>query len=348
MLKNTSVIYPVLLMKSTEKRSLSTLGKIMGVSGKTVKKMLRTHNKNLDLSRKTGQELFKNNKKLTLAVDDTLVQKRYAKEMVGVGDHFDTSLYRKISGYRLIAAVVTNGFDTVPIDFDFLFGKELLSNGEVMLSKLDFIKRSYGTALKTFPDKQIYLAADGLFSSEAILAWCKAAKILANMRIHANRRVIFKGESCKLNEIKDLIPRGRQRARTAEIIWRDIHLYVTAEKRVSKNGTESVVYIVSTYKARPIDHVEAYKRRWPIEKCFRTTKQYLGLKECFSTDLETQRDHISAVFLAYAIAHLEKKRLKFDTPEMAIKAVKQQDWEFANNRIARSVEIFGGLATALS
>ncbi|WP_419024488.1 transposase [Holdemanella sp.] len=34
--------------------------------------------------------------------------------------------------------------------------------------------------------------------------------------------------------------------------------------------------------------VELYSRRWAIECCFKSCKQYLGLdKECFSTDFDT-------------------------------------------------------------
>ncbi len=90
----------------------------------------------------------------------------------------------------------------------------------------------------------------------------------------------------------------------------------------SKNGKESIVYQVSTYFAKPSKHVKTYKKRWPIEKMFRTTKQHLGLQECQSTKVETQLNHAAAVFLAYSYVVVQQKKKKFKTPEEALRAAK--------------------------
>lgn len=55
--------------------------------------------------------------------------------------------------------------------------------------------------------------------------------------------------------------------------------------------------------------MKTYKKRWPIEKMFRTIKQHLGLQECQSTKMDTQLNHAAAVLLAYSnIVFLQKKR----------------------------------------
>ena len=54
------------------------------------------------------------------------------------------------------------------------------------------------------------------------------------------------------------------------------------------------------------DHVVAYSRRWPIDKSFRTMKQYLGLCNCQLRDGIKQTFHILNVFMAYAVATIEK------------------------------------------
>ncbi|MBM3886590.1 transposase [Candidatus Dependentiae bacterium] len=68
------------------------------------------------------------------------------------------------------------------------------------------------------------------------------------------------------------------------------------------------------------EHVSHYSKRWSIEMLFRTTKQSIGLQECQSRSLVIQQNHVAAVLLAYAIAQLEMKKYKLDTPESAIRA----------------------------
>lgn len=55
------------------------------------------------------------------------------------------------------------------------------------------------------------------------------------------------------------------------------------------------------YKALPREHVEHYAKRWRIEMLNRTTKQSIGIGECFSRKLEIQHNHVAAVLLAYAL-----------------------------------------------
>jgi len=76
------------------------------------------------------------------------------------------------------------------------------------------------------------------------------------------------------------------------------------------------------------------------QKFIRTSKQYLGLQECFSTKFETQKNHVASVFLAYAIAQLEMKKRKLKTPEEAIRALKKKNVNFLLSRIPSQVEVF--------
>jgi hypothetical protein len=153
---------------------------------------------------------------------------------------------------------------------------------------------------------------------------------------------VFKGQHYKLNEIKYLKLNGRWMARSIHVKWHDLVLNITAEKRIDKHKKESIVFIVSTYKGRPNQHVKAYKRQWPIEKKNRTAKQFLGLEECFSTQLEVQEDHVAAVFLAYSMLQLEMKLRRYDTPEDAIRALKHKSLDSLTDRFCRLDEIFGG------
>lgn len=328
---------------STGKRSFEGLGRIINKTGKTIKKHLMLASISFSLSHKIAQSMFKKSKILTLAIDDTLIQKIYSQFMVGSGRFFDTKIYRKIVAYRLISSLLTDGRYAIPIGCGFLFDKELLTGNEIVKDKIDFVKEFILLAHRLFPEKKIRVAADGLFASVEFLKWCLDNKIEADLRMHSNRKVEYKGQLYKLNEIKRMkLGRGWM-ARSIRVKWHDLDLNITAEKRINKNKKETIVFIVSTYKGRPNQHVKAYKRRWPIEKKYRTAKQFLGLEECFSTQLEVQEDHAAAVFLAYSILQLEMKLRKHDTPEHAIRALKHKNIDSLMHRFCRLDEIFGAI-----
>ena len=340
---NTKIIYPLLIILSIKKRSFAALGEQIDRSGDTVKRRLISADDSKNISHMLAQYLFKGCKSLIMSVDDTLLAKIHSMFMVGAGKNFDTKTNRCIMSYRLIVGALTDGKIIAPIDFGFIFTKELLSENDLVKTKLDFIKQFLAVAKKLFPDAKIKIAADGLFASVDTLKWCLDANTPAVMRMHNNRVVTFKNKSCKISEITCIKPRGRQIARAIKIIWHDLELYLAAERRIDKHGIESVVYLVATYQVRPIQYVRDYKKRWPIEKFFRTSKQHLGIAECFSTQLETQEKHIAAVLLAYAMVQLEMKKQKLDTPEAAIRALKHYDPQSLTQRFMRFDQIFGGV-----
>lgn len=129
-------------------------------------------------------------------------------------------------------------------------------------------------------------------------------------------------------------------ARTINATWYGMSLFFTAERRIDKNGEESIVFLVATYKTKPSDRVNNYKKRWPIEKVIRTCKQHPGLQECFSTVLETQQDHIAAVLLAYTLIQLSMKKHGFKTPEEVMRAANFKNYQAALECFSSLDQIF--------
>lgn len=340
---NSSVMYALLLVLSTAKRSFEQLGKIAKMGGKEIRRRLPKSEISLRKSHVIALRLFKNCTVLTLIIDDTLMKKIHSHGMVGSAWHFDTKTNSTVKSYRLLAAAITNGRFTIPIEFGFMFPKEILMSLDQEKSKLDFIKEFYDSATRLFPEKKIKIAADGLFASVEFLLWCSSNNIDVIVRMHSNRKVECKGISHKIREMKELMPRGKQMARTIQVRWHELILYLTAERRIDKHGNESIVFLAATYKQRPRQYIHDYKLRWPIEKFFRTSKHYLGLEECFSRKLHVQTDHVASVFLAYALAQREMKNKKLKTPEQAIRAIKQGKLPGLIIRFDRLDQIFDGV-----
>ena len=136
-------------------------------------------------------------------------------------------------------------------------------------------------------------------------------------------------------------PKGRQMSRTIAAIWHDMPLFITAQRRLDRHGKETIVYLASTYKAKPRKHVANYRKRWLIEKFFRTAKQHLGLRDCFSRKITIQLCHIAGVFIGYSILQIVRKKLKHKTPEESIRHLRRQKVPVVKQRVYSLVEIFG-------
>lgn len=341
--KNTLLDYVLLIIMSTTKEfSFEALGRLIKKSGDSIARLLRPASQNFELMQKIAVVFFKDTQTLTLSLDDTLIKKITSQWMEGSGWFFDTKIGRRVTAYKLLLATISDGKYTFPVMASLIFTPELVLPKD-RESKEERVKSIIVAILKLFPNKNIIIAVDGAFATKAFLTWCIENKLNAEMRMHSNRVVEYKGQRLPVRDIKALVPKGRQMARTIRATWHGLNLDITAERRIDKHGDESIVFQAATYRAKPAEHVKAYKRRWPIEKVIRTSKQKLGLGNCFSTKLDTQFNHISSVLLAYCLAQLERKKRKLATPEDAIRALEHKNINHLRRAFLSLDEIFGGV-----
>ena len=315
-IKNTLLAYPALLITST-KKSFAALGRKIKATGKTISKTLRDHCESYGVLENLAVKKFANKKELVLVFDETLIKKIYSRLMEGTGYFYDTGLFRRIMAYKLLAALLTDGSLTLPLSATFLFTKELVPNSKE--DKSVWIKKIIMHVKGLFPKTRIIIAADGAFASKEFLRWCVDNGLPIEVRMRSNCRVDSKGVSLLIRDIKSLKPKGRQMARTIAVLWHGIPLFITAQRRIDKNGKETVVFQAATFKAKPMRHVTIYRCRWTVELMFRTIKQNLGLQQCLSRKIEMQRNHVASVLLAYALVQCDSQNRKLPNPEAALK-----------------------------
>lgn len=333
--------YPILNLVSTGKKSFENLGRTIKKCGNTISRLLQPSSTSLQYAQYLCRSLFRDKKKLFCIIDDTLIKKIYSQWMQGAGMFYDGKAGKRIMAYRLVLCLISDGKLAMPIECAYLFSKELL---ELIPNKFetkdDIAKIFIEAAIKLFGKEKIIVVADGLYATVNLLKWCSENKIAAEMRMHSNRVVLFKGEKTslkKLSKKNGIQPVGRQMARTISVLWHDMNLEITIVRRIDKHGDESIVFQVATYKALPRDHVKAYKARWVIEKMIRTSKQHLGLGECFAKKLQKQRDHVASVLLTYALVQLDMKKRRCKTPEEAIRHCKTKNANFLMRRFIDSL-----------
>lgn len=338
MQKSTNICYPLLLIVSIGKKSFTTLGKTIEKSGDTIRRLLNPADITFRLLESIALYLFRNKKELIVSIDDTLIKKFFSKKIEGTDLFFDTKSNSMIMSYKCLIVAISDTKYTIPLRCSFLPSKDMMENAAEF--KEGLVKQIILEIQKLFPDKILIFTADGAFATKSLIKWAIHSMIKVEMRIHSNRVVLYKGEKIQIRHIKDCMPKGRHMARTIQAIWHDLPVEITAERRINRNGEESIVYLVATYKAKPAKHVAVYKRRWPLEKVIRTTKQHLGLQECFSTNLDVQFKHVASVLLAYAFAQIERKKQSFHSPEDAIRWLKKQKFDFLKQRFTSLDHIF--------
>ena len=348
---NTNLTYPILLIMSNGKRSFENMGRTIGKSGDTVRRMLRSAQENHETLRVICKFFFKNAKQLFVVIDDTLIRKVSSHLMQGSGWHFDTKIGRSIIAFRLMVCLITDGKSALTIDSAYLFAKELIDliKDQKFPSKNDIAKSMVLTAKKLFPRKRLTVVADWLFATLEFVLWCKQHRIRLEVRMHSNRKVVYKNTELSVKELAlrfNIVPNGRKMVRTVHVVWHGICLWLTVVRRINKHGIETIVFQAATYKDKPIKHKLAYDKRWNIEKLFRTGKQALGLSDCYSLKLTVQHSHVTSVLLASTLVQIEKKEKRFDKPEAAIRHLKTQNVSTVLNRFSPVNQIFRNLRGA--
>jgi Transposase DDE domain len=323
-----NLTYSVLSILSTAKNSFENFGKMICKSGKTIARWLSHEEKVFNNLKKIALAAFLNKKKLFLIIDDSFIRKIHSLCIEGTGWFYDTKLHRSNPALRLILAILSDGKINIPIYDNFWLCSELIKASCIQnQTKEAFIKAAYQIVQDLFPAAEIIVLVDGLFATIELLHWASKENIMLEARMHSNRIVEYKGQKYslkKLSQLKRVRLVNRMMQRTVEARWQNIDLQITISKRIDRHQEESIVFQVSTKKCEPRQHVALYKKRWPIEKAFRTTKQSLGLEECFSTDFQKQKNHVASVFQAYVLLQLEAKRLRLKSPEAAARHYKEK------------------------
>jgi hypothetical protein len=196
----TFISYPVLLLASiVGKKSFERLGDFAGLSGKTVCRLIKSAQESHEWLDRLVLKKFKNKKILYLSIDDTKIRKIYSECMEGTDEHYDSEFAKKITAYKLLTAMLSDGNFSIPLNSMLLFSKELVP--DIGLKKSEWIKNIILKIQKMFPNAKIYVVLDGSFTTKDFLQWCTDNKIKTEVRMKSNCVVTVNGEKKKVKEI---------------------------------------------------------------------------------------------------------------------------------------------------
>jgi hypothetical protein len=331
------ITYTSFLVSTYGKKSMRNMALSSNTTDKVVKNSMPPSDENIAALERIAIEQFKESKRLTLVIDSTSVAKKDSRCIENASHYYNTKTGRMEMCIKTLVGAITDGKYTFPISVMFPRNSNFYDDAIEHNRQLFFLIIQKTREL--FPKTLLTVVADGEFSNDAILKYLSIHNIHFDMRIASNRIISFAGKEQQIKKFKHLKVSNRRSRRTIRAQRNGLWVYITAILRVNKRGNKSIIYIVSTYKAEPRVHTNEYKKRWTIETIFRTVKQSLGIKDCFSTKGIAQVNHITATFVAYALMQLERKRMRLSCPEEAISLHRERSiknrkiWEpsFARN-----------------
>lgn len=345
MFANINLNYIVALLMSTGKRSFAQLAQIFGFHESTMRRQIPPAKKSIECLKSIAEALFGKEDIICLVFDDSKLNKMHSKFMQGAAKFFFEKFGRRFMAFKIIVAAITSGKNIIPVDFEYMNAAEYTELDPALkkFDKAKYMKTVYDQVKILFPSSEIVIIADGLFGTVDVLKFTVSNNIKAVFRCAKNRKILYQNKKNALTEIADLERQKNQNSRTIQAVWHEMNLYFTSVQRVDKHKEISMIYLVSTFvdQNKPSLLSELYQKRWMIEKMFRTTKQSLGLGECFSRILEKQREHVAAVFLAYAILQMKQKQNDLASPEEAKRQLIGKKIATTKSRINALGRIFG-------
>jgi hypothetical protein len=302
------------------KKNCSSMARNLGIPSKRIYKLFDNAEVKVASIRSQLQSIAKEtrsvNEMRVFAIDGTNIVKAFAEKIQNLALDYDGVLRRPAKGLSVMVASLLMGGNVIPLDFSFWKNSKKKKKSRNKKSKGKKIKDpNYKTKIELAIELIIawkelilfdYIAMDGAFSSEAMISFLDRENLKYSMRIARSRKVIINGVELKLNEQPPLKLVRNERQKSAKGLYKGHACTFTVQKRKKRKGGWETIYVISNMELSAKDHIAAYNRRWPIDKSFRSMKQYLGFKDCQMCDGLKQTLHIFSVFLAYALATLEK------------------------------------------
>ena len=269
-------------------------------------------------------------------IDETLIEKMFSEKMEAAAPNWSSIHNDTMNGHAIVAAVITNGKITIPLTFKTWYSEKTFPDRHKTRIKL---AQELMIEIKSqLPDLMFLL--DGGFSSEDMLSFCMTNEIKYCMRFHSNKKVVINNKEAQIRNHGLIKISGKRKRRAVRGFYKGIGAYFVAFKRLDKKGKVKMVYLVTSEKESPKETIQTYKKRWNIEKFFRTAKQHLGLRDCQALSAAKQEAHIFAVFVIYAWLQIQKFNRKAKNPERILHKIRKQK----NGNLLVQFETFCGVA----
>jgi len=220
----------------------------------------------------------------SIIIDDTTINKEFAKRIEGCSWVWSSAHERVLYGYSLVVLAWSDGITTVPITW------RVYKKGSGK-TKVDIAVELLSYAKITLNIKPDFVLFDAFYAADKIIKRCEEYgwKYLGRV---------------KRNRLLDGVRVARLRKHP---YWNETGVLSCGERaRIVRDGKR--YFITNEFDSTRKEIVTLYGDRWPIEEVFRVLHSELGIDECQSRSLIAQTNHCGLCMLGYAVLASEQTR----------------------------------------
>lgn len=233
--------------------------------------------------------LFKTLEKISvgyLIIDDTTINKEYARVIECCHWLWSTNGSRYIFGYNIVVLMWSNGVITVPLKWSF-YKKESEKKDQVTKIDLTLLLLEYAKIDLCVATNEIMF--DSFYSAQSILKRCEEYRWFYYTKVKSNRTL--DGTQAK--------------KRHRNPYWEETGMLSCGLKaRVIRYGKR--YFLTNDFEKSKAEVIASYDSRWKIEEVFRMLHDQLGFDECASRSFAAQSAHATFAMTAYTILASQK------------------------------------------
>jgi putative transposase len=249
-----------------------------------------------------------------IILDETDVDKSFAKHMQGLSWIFSHRKNKYIFGLHIVVMVWTNETITLPLAWKIYSKQSGKTKIDLAMELIDYCLNK----LKIVPKAFLF---DSFYAAEPVLK-----QLIKKHQYFYSQ--LPKGRLFNKKALRE-VNKGRPYWQEVGVIKGSIKVQVVRNRRK--------YYVTNAIGITRKEQLATYKIRWKIEEVFRFVKQELGFERCHVQSLRGQNNHFGTCFYIYG--KLQDIAEKTQMTDYAIKLKATQDRSFVNQL---------GLATLLT
>jgi putative transposase len=212
-----------------------------------------------------------------LILDDSTLDKPYARHIDLVGWHWSGKHHRVVKGLNLLTLIWTDGDRHVPCDYD------LYDKARDGFSKNDLFAQQLRTAKEHGLNPKC-ICFDSWFSSLANLKLIRSLGWTWLGRLKSNRKVRVEFGAAQAISTVDIAAQGR-------VVHLPGYGPIRVFRVVATNG-DTDHWATNDVEMDPLTRLKYADFSWRIEEYHRGIKQFCGVERCQARSAKAQRNHI--------------------------------------------------------
>lgn len=218
-----------------------------------------------------------------LILDDTVIDKMFARTIEGIAWVFSSKENRAILGLSVVVLCWSNGTITIPLGLRIWRKGSGKSKVDLAIELLRWVRK--------FPlFSPQYVVFDSWYAADALLTTIEGFGWVWATQLKRNR---------KLNGIQ-------LRALYRHPYWMEVGALSHGHRvLVVRHGKKFFATNAVSWGKKQL--LDAYKTRWPIETMFRVLHNQLGFGDCQARSMRAQGAHLHLCLLAYVALEREKR-----------------------------------------